>query len=344
MKALVKQAKGPGDMALLDVEEPAAGPGQVKIEVAYAGICGTDVHIARGDFFHYFPPVILGHEFSGRVAEVGRGVEGIPVGARVTAEPTKSTCRVCPHCLSGRYNRCDERDIAGVVSHGAFTDYVVTRAASVHLLPDGVSLKAAALSEPLAVSAHGLCEQSGAREGDVVLVMGPGAIGLACVQVALAHGARVLAAGRAKDARRLALARAFGAERTMDAEKEDVLEAVREATGGWGVDLAVEAAGAPGALEVCVEAVRKGGEVLQAGLPGAPVPVDADRLAYKEVRLIGTFGQKRSAWLRALALLEAGRIDAEAMISDALPLDDWEAGFDIMRRGAGLKVLLSPAG
>lgn len=344
MKALVKRAKGPGGMALLDVEEPAAGPGQVKIEVAHAGICGTDVHIARGDFFHYFPPVILGHEFSGRVAEVGRGVEGIPVGARVTAEPTKSTCRVCPHCLSGRYNRCDERDIAGVVSHGAFTDYVVTRAASVHLLPDGVSLEAAALSEPLAVSAHGLCEQSGAREGDVVLVMGPGAIGLACVQVALAHGARVLAAGRAEDARRLALARAFGAERTMDAEKEDVLEAVREATGGWGVDLAVEAAGAPGALEVCVEAVRKGGEVLQAGLPGAPVPIDADRLAYKEVRLIGTFGQKRSAWLRALALLEAGRIDAEAMISDALPLDDWETGFDIMRRGAGLKVLLSPAG
>lgn len=344
MKALVKQAKGPGEMALLDVEEPFAGPGQVKIEIAHAGICGTDVHIAQGDFFHYFPPVVLGHEFSGRVVETGRGVEGIPPGARVTAEPTKSTCRACPHCISGRYNRCGARDIAGVVSHGAFTDYVVTQAASVHLLPDGVSLKAAALSEPLAVCVHGMCEQCRVREGDVVLIMGPGTIGLACAQVALAHGARVLMAGTAKDARRLALARSFGVERTVTVEEESVLDAVREATNGWGADLAVEAAGAPGALGACVEAVRKGGEILQAGLPGAPVPVDVDRLAFKEVRLVGTFGQKRSAWLLAIDLLEAGRIDAEAMISDMLPLDEWEAGFEMMRRGSGLKALLSPAG
>ena len=150
-------------MALLDVEEPHAGPGQVKVKIAHAGICGTDVHIASGAFFHYFPPLVLGHEFSGEVVETGPGVEGIPLGARVTAEPTKSTCRVCPHCISGRYNRCEERDIAGVVSNGAFTDYVVTRAESIHRLPDNVSLKAAALSEPLAVCVHGMCEQCSVR-------------------------------------------------------------------------------------------------------------------------------------------------------------------------------------
>lgn len=343
MKALVKRARGPGQMALLDLEEPAAGAGQVKIRVAHAGICGTDVHIAAGDFFHYFPPVVLGHEFSGRVVEVGPGVEGIPLGARVTAEPTKSTCRVCPHCISGRYNRCAERDIAGVVSDGAFTEYLVTRAASVHLLPDGVSLRAAALSEPLAVCAHGMCERCCVREGDIVLIVGPGAIGLGCAQVAIARGARVMVAGTARDAHRLALARALGAEWTVDAGREDVADAVSEATGGWGVDLAVEAAGAPEALGVCLGSVRKGGDILQIGLPGAPVAVDADQLAFKEARLVGTFGQKRSAWRLALGWMEAGQIDTEAMISDMLPLQDWEAGFDIMRRGVGLKVLLSPA-
>lgn len=344
MKALVKRARGPGEMALLDVEEPRVGPGQVKVKIAHAGICGTDVHIASGEFFHYFPPLVLGHEFSGEVMETGAGVEGIPQGARVTAEPTKSTCRVCPHCISGRYNRCEQRDIAGVVSNGAFTDFVVTRAESIYRLPDNVSLKAAALSEPLAVCVHGVCEQCSVREGDFVLVMGPGAIGLGCAQVALAHGARVMVAGAGKDSHRLALARSLGAEWTVNVEKENVLERALAVTNGWGVDLAVEAAGAPAAMEVCVEAVRKGGEILQVGLPGAPVPVDMDRLAFKEIRLIGTFGQKRSAWLLALELLEAGRVDAEAMVSDMLPLDAWERGFDIMARGAGLKVLLTPEG
>ncbi len=344
MRALVKQAKGPGNMSLMDVEEPRVGPGQVKVKVAHAGICGTDVHIASGEFFHYFPPLVLGHEFSGEVVETGNGVEGIPLGARVTAEPTKSTCRVCPHCTSGRYNRCEERDIAGVVSNGAFTDYVVTRAESIHRLPDNVSLKAAALSEPLAVCVHGMCEQCCVREGDFVLVMGPGAIGLGCAQVALSHGARVMVAGAGKDVHRLALARSFGAKWAVNVEKECVLERVMEETNGWGADLAVEAAGAPGVLEVCVEAVRKGGEILQVGLPVAPVAVDMGRLAFKEIRLVGTFGQKRSAWLLALELLETGRVDSEAMVSDMLPLDAWERGFDIMRRGAGLKVLLAPAG
>ena len=130
----------------------------------------------------------------------------------------------------------------------------------------------------------------------------------------------------------------------MNVEKENVLDRALAVTKGWGVDLAVEAAGAAAAMEVCVEAVRKGGEILQVGLPGAPIPVDMDRLAFKEIRLIGTFGQKRSAWHLALELLEAGRVDAEAMVSDMLPLDEWERGFDIMARGAGLKVLLAPEG
>ena len=141
----------------------------------------------------------------------------------------------------------------------------------------------------------------------------------------------MIVAGAGKDAHRLALARSFGAEWTVNVETENVYERALAVTNGWGVDLAVEAAGAPGALDICVESVKKGGEVLQVGLPGAPVPVDMDRLAFKEIRLVGTFGQKRSAWLLALELLEAGGIDTEAMVSDMLSLDEWERGFDIMR-------------
>lgn len=339
MKALVKTAKGPGHMEIRDIEEPRTGPGQVKVRVVRAGICGTDVHIAAGDFFHYFPPVTLGHEFAGVVAEVGDGVEGIAAGDRVTAEPTKRTCGACPHCREGAYNRCERRDIAGLVSHGAFTDYLVTRAASVHKLPEGVSFKAAALSEPLAVCVHGMTEQCSLAGVETVLVAGPGPIGLCCTQVAAASGCRVIVAGTAGDAHRLALAGRLGAARVVNVEEEDLGKAVGDLTGGWGVGMAVDAAGAPAASRACLECVRKGGQILQVGLPGGPVEVDLTLLAWKEARLTGTFGQKFSAWQKTLRLMAEGRVDMEALVSDILPLEDWEKGFKSMERGESIKIL-----
>ncbi|OGL61945.1 MAG: hypothetical protein A3J27_00045 [Candidatus Tectomicrobia bacterium RIFCSPLOWO2_12_FULL_69_37] len=342
MKALVKTARGPGHMAILDIEEPRTGPGQVKVKVVRAGICGTDVHIASGEFFHYVPPVALGHEFAGVVAEVGEGVQGVAVGERVTAEPTKATCGECPHCRSGHYNRCERREIAGVVSHGAFTDFVVTRAASIHKLPGAVGFTAAALSEPLAVCVHGVTEQCSLQEGDTVLVCGPGAIGLSCFQVARAFGARVIVAGTKKDTHRLALAERLGAERAVAVEGNDLKDAVSDLTGGWGVDMAVEAAGAASAFKTCLESVRKGGQVLQVGIPGRPVEVDMSRVTWKEVRITGTFGQKDTAWRTAIRLMEEKRVDMEALVSDILPLGEWEKGFRLMEQGGGLKVLLEP--
>ncbi|MBI3025925.1 MAG: zinc-binding dehydrogenase [Candidatus Tectomicrobia bacterium] len=342
MRALVKTAKGPGQMALLDIEEPRTGPGQVKVRVARAGICGTDVHIASGEFFHYVPPLALGHEFAGVVAEVGEGVSGIAAGERVTAEPTKRTCGECPHCRSGHYNRCERREIAGVVSHGAFTDFVVTRAASIHKLPASVSFTAAALSEPLAVCVHGMTEQCSLKEGDTVLVCGPGAIGLSCLQVARALGARVIVAGTRKDAHRLALAGKLGAERAVTVEEGDLRAAVAGLTGGWGVDMAIEAAGAAPAFKTCLESVRKGGQILQVGIPGRPVEVDMSQVTWKEVRIAGTFGQKDTAWRTAIRLMEEKRVDMEALVSDILPLGEWERGFRLMEQGGGLKVLLEP--
>ncbi len=341
MKALVKTAKGPGHMALRDIEEPRTGPGQVKVRLVRSGICGTDIHIAAGDFFHYFPPVVLGHEFAGVVAEVGEEVEGISAGDRVTAEPTKSTCGECPHCLEGAYNRCERREIAGLVSHGAFTDCLVTRATSIHTLPAGVSFKAAALSEPLAVCVHGMTEQCCLAGVETVLVAGPGPIGLCCAQVAVASGCRVIVAGTSRDAHRLALAGRLGAERTVNVEAEDLEKVVGGLTGGWGVDMAVDAAGAAAASRACLEYVRKGGQLLQVGLPGKPVGVNLTLLAWKEVRLTGTFGQKFSAWQKALRLMEEGKVDMEALVSDTLPLEDWETGFKRMERGEGLKILFA---
>ena len=343
MKALVKSARGAGHMSIREVDEPAPGPGQVRVRVKWTGICGTDVHIASGAFFHYFPPLILGHEFSGEIDALGEGVEGISVGDRVTAEPTKSSCGRCPHCAGGNYNRCDERDIAGVVSDGAFTNYVVTRAESIHRLPDSVSLKAGALMEPLAVCVHGLTEQCRLAEGDTVLVVGPGPIGLGCAQVAMAHGARVIIAGLPRDEDRLRVAGRLGVFRAVNVEEEDLGAIVREATGGWGADLAVEAVGGAAAVRSCIENVRKGGQMLQVGLPGRPTEVNLDLLAWKEIRLTGTFGQKFSAWRTALRLLEEGRVDTEAMVTDILPLERWQEGFGMMERGEGLKILLEPS-
>jgi L-iditol 2-dehydrogenase len=342
MKGLLKTAKGPGNMAIQDVDEPSPGPGQVRVRVKWAGIFGTDVHIALGEYFYYFLPVFLGHEFAGEVDEIGEGVEGVSVGDRVAVEPTKSACGKCLHCGQGNYNRCEERDIAGVVSHGAFTNYVITRSASLHKLPDSVSFKAAALTEPLAVCVHGLCEQCRLSEGDTVLVVGPGTIGLCCAQVAMAHGARVIVAGTSRDRSQLALAERLGAFQTVNVEEDDLEKSVSELTSGVGVDMAVEAVGGAAPSRVCLEAVRKGGQILQVGLPGEPVAVDLTLLAWKEIWFAGTFGQKYSAWKAAIGLLEAGKVDMEAMVSDVLPLADWEAGFGMMERGEGLKVLLEP--
>ena len=341
MKAVVKTAPGAGHVELRDVPEPMPGPGQVRIAVAAAGICGTDIHILR-DEFPSRPPVTLGHEFSGRIDRLGPGVAGLAAGTPVVALTAAVRCGRCRYCLTGNVLMCEQRLSIGHGVDGAFARYVVVPADMVRPVPQGVDLRHAALAEPLAVAVHAVAERSRIAAGDTVLVSGVGPIGLLVLQVALAQGGRAMVVGTARDGRRLDLARRLGAEAIVNVDAEDPVAAAREWTAGAGVDVAFECAGAPRSLDACLRAVRRIGTLVQVGLMGRRIECDYEQVAMREILVIGTYGSSMMSWPRALALLAQGRVQAAALISDVLPLTAWEEGFRKTAAQESIKVLLEP--
>ncbi len=342
MKGLVKTAPGPGNLEIRDVPEPTAGPGQVVIEITATGICGTDIHIQRGEYA-CVPPVVLGHEIAGRIAEVGPGVTGVRVGDRVTTETYFSTCGTCRACLSGQINLCPQRKSIGTHVNGGFTRYVLMPAVRVHPLPDSIDDRSGALSEPLACCVHGVLELAGVSPGDVVVLSGPGAIGLLCLQVAKAAGGTLVALGTPADEGRLALARQLGADVTLVVGRDDVAAAVRDLTDGVGADLAIEAAGAAPSVAQCLRLVRRGGTLCQVGLFGTPVTLDYDLIPLHEIRLVGSFAHVPSAWTRALALVASGKVRPAPLVTSVRPITAWQEAFEAFATRRECKMLLTPA-
>ncbi len=343
MQALVKYEKGPAKMEIRDVPEPSAGPGQVKIKVEHAGVCGSDLHIYHYDIdIPINPPVITGHEFAGTVVEVGEGVRSCAVGDKVTSETAYSFCGKCRHCKSGYYNLCNERRTLGYWYNGAFTRCTVVPGDRVHRLPAEVDLKAGAMLEPLACVTHAAIDLTAIHRGDWVLVTGPGAIGLLALQVARAQGARVIISGTSIDRKRLELAGELGAERTVEVESEDLLERVRALTAGEGVDVVLECAGHHSAVDAGLQAVRKGGRFTQIGLFGRPVTIDFERVCFKELAVTGSLGSKRSSWEAAIHLIADGQVQTHPLISHELPITEWKSAFDLLENKSGLKLMLYP--
>ena len=340
MKAIVKTASGHGNVVLKEMPEPEPGAGQVKIKVGAAGICGSDIHIFDGDIkIPMKPPVIIGHEFAGTVDTVGEGVEGLAPGDRVTSETAASTCRTCRYCRTGQHNLCDNRRGIGYWINGAFAEYCVVPAEKVHILPQGVDITSAALCEPLACCVHGVNELTDISAGERVLLTGPGPIGLLSMQLAKAEGGLVIVCGTSPDEARLKKAVELGADMAVNIEKEDLNE-VLKSTGL--PDVVLECSGAPAAAELGLTLVRKGGKYTQIGLFGRPIEIDFEKIAYKELTVKGTFSQRWTAWHTALDLLSLGKVQTAPLISDILPLEQWEAGFEKHRNKQGLKILFKP--
>jgi L-iditol 2-dehydrogenase len=344
MKALVKQAAGAGNVSLLEVEEPKiTRPDEVKIAVKAAGLCGTDLEILNGRDAMFRPPVIFGHEYCGQVVEAGREVTLFKVGDRVVFEPTVRICEECRYCREGRPNLCSSRLIAGFNTPGGFAEYAVRRQRFVHRLPDRVGFLAGAVCEPLAVATHAVLELTPPVPGDVVVIFGPGAIGLMALQLVKSAGARPIMVGTGKDKSRLQLAGKLGAELAIDIdkEKETLSRLVQERTAGYGADVVIGCAGDPGIFGVGIDLLRKGGRLMQIGLFTREVPFFADKMAYRELILQGSFGHKYSAWKKALALLEQGLVNTEPLVT-ALPLSQWEKGFQLAESKQALKVVFEP--
>ena len=343
MQALVKYAKGPGNLEIRNVPDPEPGPGQVKIQVACTGICGSDLHIQKDDIaIAVNPPVVVGHEFSGIVAGLGEGASGWNVGDRVVAEIGFDLCGACTSCLTGSPNLCDHRRSGGYWYDGAFTDSIVVPSAGIHRLPDSVSFQEGALIEPLACVVHGVLELTRIIAGDTVLITGPGPIGLAALQVAKAQGARIVMAGLAGDRERLGLAAELGADFTVSGDSEELLKGVGEITEGRGVDAVLECSGSEGAVNAGLAAVRKRGRFTQVGLFGKRVHVDFETISMKELKVTGALGQRRVSWQRAIRLIVEEKLGLAPLISHVMPLRQWQEAFDMCRRREGLKILLVP--
>jgi L-iditol 2-dehydrogenase len=340
MRAVMKTRPGPGNVELREVSEPEPRQGQVRIAVAAAGICGTDVHILREEFPSR-PPVILGHEFSGRIDRLGPEVTGLAPGDPVVALTAAVRCGRCRYCLTGNVLMCEHRLSIGHGVDGAFARYVVVPAEMVRLVPVGLDLRQAALAEPTAVAVHAALERCRITAGDTVVVSGVGPVGLLVLQVARAQGARVLAAGTERDHHRLRLAEQLGAEVTVDVDDQDFVSAARHWSKG-GADLAFECAGAPRSLDACLAVVRRIGTVVQVGLMGRRIECDYEQVAMRELLVVGSYGSSLASWPRALELLSRGRVLGAPLISDVLPLSEWAEGFRKTGAQESIKVLLDP--
>jgi L-iditol 2-dehydrogenase len=344
MKALVKKAKGKGQIELLDYPVPPVKEGTVLLRIAAAGICGSDLKIYDDDH-PYFPPVILGHEFSGEIVEVGPAVKGWEDGERVVSEVHGLVCERCRFCLSGEKHVCPSKRALGWGIDGGFAEYVAVPAWLLHRIPEGVSYEEAALLEPMAIAVHGILERAKVEPEDFVVVLGCGPLGLLALQLAKSEGAsRVFITGINQDEKlRLRIAEKLGADRTINVQKEDPVMIVKEMTGGIGADLVVELSGSPGAISQGLRMVRTHGRFLAIGIPvEQEVSIPWKEIIFRAPSVIFHFSSCYSSWERGLSLLERKKVDVKCLISKILPLKEWEEGFHLAKSGEAIKVLFKP--
>lgn len=345
MKALVKTSKGVGHVELQERPVPqVAGPDDVLIEVEAAGICGTDIHILH-DTFPYWPPVVLGHEFAGRVVEVGPEVTTVAVGDRVVGEPHTRACGKCYLCRTGNRQICPAKRSPGWGIDGAFARYLVMPDVLLHKIPDGVTADEAALVEPAANVVQDVLLRTGVEAGDVVVVLGPGPIGLVAAQCARIGGAKaVVVAGTGKDDQlRLPTARKLGFEHAVNVEREDLPELVARLSAGRGADLLVECSGAEPAINQAVRLIRKQGRVCVIGMTGREkISFTWDAAIFKDCRIDFHISTGYECWDRTIALVASGQLDLASLITHREPLENWQKVFDDVEHQRGLKALLIP--
>jgi threonine dehydrogenase-like Zn-dependent dehydrogenase len=324
--------RGGSRFTLDDVPEPAPGPGQALVSVRAAGICGTDVHATQG-LFPWTPPLVLGHEYTGVVEDVGRGANRRLIGRAVACEPSYG-CGKCAECAEGRISQC-----AGATRVGGFAERVALPTSALHTLPRGLDPVTAALTEPAACCLSGL-EMYAMPRGAAVLVIGGGIMGLLTMVLARRRGARRVWLSDPIDERRQ-MARRLGAGVVIDPTREDLRERVMTLTRGRGADVVCEAVGKPELVSLALSLVRPRGVVQLVGVSpkGSALPLDLWDAHFREVRIHGAFG-RGTAFRRALSLMPA--LSVKRLVTARFPLARIEDAFAHAAAGRGVKTLVQP--
>ena len=326
-----------------DFPMPEPGPGEVRLRVGASGICGTDLHIRQ-----WAPwvaarmklPTILGHEIGGTIDALGDGVTDLRIGDVASLE-SHISCGACYQCHNAKAHLCSRTQYPGIDIPGGFAPYLVVPARIVWVHKKPMSPDLAAMFEPFGLAVHATLEGGGVAGRDV-LVTGCGPIGVMNVAVARALGAAQVIATDVNPVR-LAQAKQFGADRTIDVTTEDPVKITRDMTGGRGADVVFEYSGHPQALGQAVEAIASGGELRLIGAPDDPIPVDITRWVMKGLTVRAIHGRKLfESWEHASRLVDSGKIDLSSLVSHRLPLRDGLRSFDLIDRGEAVKVLVIP--
>lgn len=347
MKAL--RWHGVKDLRVEQIEEPKALPGKVKIKVEWCGICGSDLHeYTAGPIFipadkpHPITgeqaPVVMGHEFSGQVVEVGEGVTRLQKGDRVVVEPIFN-CGKCTACRQGKYNLCDKMGFLGLAGGGGgFSEYVAADEHIVHKIPDTVSYEQGALVEPSAVALYAV-RQSKLKVGDKAVVFGAGPIGLLVIEALKASGTSEIYAVELS-AERSAKATELGAQVINPKEVHDVVEEIHRLTDG-GADVVFEVTGVPPVLEQALEAVRIGGELMIVSIFEKEAPIQPNKVVMQERTISGIIGY-RDVFPAVISLMEKGYFPADKLVTKRIKLDDViEQGFEgLLKEKSQVKILV----
>ena len=342
---------GPNDLRVVDKPVPRPAYDEVLVRVAMCGACGTDIAIQAEPFpaqppFGSFTP---GHEWTGTVVSRGAGVDEVDVGQRVAIH-VHHGCGRCRNCLTGSYTACENygdhekgHSATGFTTDGGFAEYVIHNVSCVYPLPDNLSWEESVLVSTAGTSVYGLDRVGGLVAGDTVVVIGPGPVGIMTAQVARALGAtKVIVVGTRQE--RLDLAAALGATDVVNSVTHDAVAEVRRLTRGRGADMVIESSGDPLTPNQGLQMLRRGGKLLILAFYKDPVPFNLGFANREEISLVTSRGEGRQAVGRALALAAAGLISGERLVTHRFPLDEIQAGFDMLRsrQGKPMKVVFIP--
>ena len=343
MRAVVKYKREDGNTEIRDLPVPELGPEDVLIKVAYIGICGSDPHMFRNQVSYVMNiPFTFGHEFSGVIEKVGSAVTAWKPGDRVTAETHAQFCGRCQMCRTNNYRFCRERKGYGASADGAYAEYVKAHQRILHRLPDTLSLRDAACTEPTCIAYNVVISKTPVAAGDSVVVIGPGGIGLLSANLARLAGAKdVVVVGGPGDDGRLETAMKFGATAIVR-HGEDAMKIKAGMNEGYGADLVVDAAGPAATLKLAIDLVRPDGMINKVAWGPKPIDFSLDPVIQKGVTLQGSFSHTWDIWEKCIGIMASGAIDFDTFVTHELPLEQWREGFELVESRRGLKVVLKP--